>query len=155
MDLSRFSWRRLFRFRVPRGPGTIGGGEGGRECEGRDQGGPALTDAQRHHAAADAIAEADDLICGWRHESVPVAHLWRARDLYAFYGLYDRAEAVLVAIRQRATPPEAVAGPEPQGPDRPRSGSGVPANPNPGAVSPGLELQNTQGNTRNGGNSVW
>jgi hypothetical protein len=28
VDLSRFSWRRLFRFRVRRGPGTIGGGEG-------------------------------------------------------------------------------------------------------------------------------
>ena len=187
MKSSRFDPRAWFSSawaRVPR-LRPIGGGEGGREPEGRDQGGPSLGDAKRHLARLAAsvlrswvadrptdhirdidreadVLLADRLVCRWSNDAVTLRDLWMAHDLYAFHGRHDNASAVLWRIRslldannQPPTPSSAAAGPDATAWDPPRSGSVSPSDSNPGAVSPGLERQNLRTRTENGGNSVW
>lgn len=183
MDLSRFSWRRLFRFRVRRGPGTIGGGEGGRESEGRDQGGPSLSDAQRHlmsradwicgwwwknrsapallrEDARSDLAWADRIVCRWNDDHTPsLDDLWTARDIYDFHGKPDNAEAVLWHIRSlldarsRPTSQPAAAGPNAHAWDPPCSGT-VPVS-DPGPVSPGSAAQKHRTTPEDRGSDVW
>ncbi len=204
MDSSRFDPRRWLnsararlsrRSRAPR-PWHPWGGEGGRESEGRDQGGPSLSDAQRHIAERvrgllmhwtwnrpsipeDPDRDQDlqfctDRVFAWCDAPPTVDEMWYVRDVLTHYGFHDDAEAILWRIRCLTDPglawyldldpgnakptPPAAAGPDAHAWDPPRSGSpcsGTPSNSNPGPVSPGLERQNTQTDTRNGGNSVW
>lgn len=159
----------------------LGGGEGGRESEGRDQGGPSLSDAKRHlqeRAIArlcawswsrpltpssddprDDLELAYELVAGFDPASGDLDDLWLARDLFAVHNKLELAESLLWYLRGRTTPAAPThwtdAGRNATACGPLRSGSASPAFPDPGAVSPGSTGQNHQTEPVNGGVSVW